>query len=47
MMLPEDEAEKYDMAELFEKYHQLAALANREISPSGQLLGVYGTVWNN
>lgn len=38
---------RYDMAVLFEKYPQLAALRDRALFTSGRLLGAYGIVWND
>ena len=38
---------RYDMAVLFEKYPQLAALRDRALFTSGRLLGSYGIVWND
>lgn len=38
---------RYDMSELFKKYPQLTALADRNLFLSGQLMGGYGIVWND
>lgn len=37
---------RYDMARLFPKYPQLAALKNRELFTAGKLAG-YGIIWND
>lgn len=38
---------QYDMACLFEKYPQLAALKDRSLFLKGRLSGFYGVRWNN
>ena len=38
---------EYDMAQLFNKYPQLAALKNRKLFLSGKLAGAYGIIWND
>ncbi|MCR5768036.1 MAG: helix-turn-helix domain-containing protein [Lachnospiraceae bacterium] len=38
---------RYDMAVLFDKYPQLAALKNRKLFTSGRLMGFYGIIWND
>lgn len=38
---------QFDMADLFGKYPQLAALRDRELFLSGKLEGPYGIVWND
>lgn len=37
----------YDMAALFSKYPQLAALKDRKLFLSGKLAGAYGIIWND
>ncbi len=38
---------RYDMSMLFTKYPQLAALKDRDLFLSGQLMGAYGIIWND
>ena len=37
----------FDMASLFGKYPQLEALKDRKLFESGQLIGMYGIIWND
>ena len=41
------QVKQFDMACLFEKYPQLAALRNRNLFEFGRLMGAYGIVWND
>lgn len=38
---------EYDVATLFAKYPQMAALRDRELFLSGRLMGAYGITWND
>ena len=47
VLFQDGRVKRYDMAALFEKYPQLAALKDRELFLSGKLTGPYGIMWND
>ena len=47
VLFQDGKVKRYDMASLFSKYPQLAALRDRELFLSGKLIGSYGIVWND
>ncbi len=47
MLFTDGKTKRYDIASLFPRYPQLAALKDRELFLSGRMAGAYGIIWND